>query len=137
MLFFGFGGFLVGMAVLIFSAGRMERGDELWRLRLDHPSFRNGLEAGLGYALLTGRSPSRSRAMGNAALYSGETAIKAQQLPGAQAAHVQGGLIEAVEILVEAGLFDNENLLPKLQDAVEFTAGELPESVGLPPVFHV
>ena len=36
------------------------------------------------YALLTGRSPANSRALGNAALYSGRNAIKKEQQPGAQ-----------------------------------------------------
>jgi arylsulfatase A-like enzyme len=36
------------------------------------------------YALLTGRSPARSGAMGNGALHSGKTAIKAAEQPGAQ-----------------------------------------------------
>jgi hypothetical protein len=52
LLFYGFGWFLVNTAILIFSAGRMERGDELWRLRLERPAFRQGLDAGLVYVLL-------------------------------------------------------------------------------------
>jgi len=36
------------------------------------------------YALLTGRSPGRSRALGNSAFYGGSTRLKAQQLDGAQ-----------------------------------------------------
>ncbi|MCG8584622.1 MAG: sulfatase [Pirellulales bacterium] len=36
------------------------------------------------YALMTGRSPARSRALGNGALYGGKTAIKAEEQPGAQ-----------------------------------------------------
>ena len=36
------------------------------------------------YALLTGRSPAHSRALGNGALYNGRTAIDAVQHPGAQ-----------------------------------------------------
>ena len=36
------------------------------------------------YALLTGRSPANSGAMGNGALYNGKTALSAKELPGAQ-----------------------------------------------------
>ncbi|MEW4455262.1 sulfatase [Bremerella sp. JC817] len=36
------------------------------------------------YALLTGRSPGHSKALGNEALYSGKTALSAEKLPGAQ-----------------------------------------------------
>ena len=36
------------------------------------------------YALLTGRSPAQSKALGNGALFGGKTAIKAEQQPGAQ-----------------------------------------------------
>lgn len=50
--FYAFGWSLIGAAILFFSAGRVERGDELWRLRLERPAFRTGLDAGLVYLLL-------------------------------------------------------------------------------------
>lgn len=50
--YFAFGWVLVAMAILFFSAGRIERGDELWRLRLARPQFRRGLDAGLVYLSL-------------------------------------------------------------------------------------
>lgn len=50
--YYAFGWSLLAAAILFFSAGRVERGDELWRLRLDRPAFRAGLDAGLVYLLL-------------------------------------------------------------------------------------
>lgn len=51
--YFAFGWLLLAMSILIFSAGRVERGDELWRLRLARPRFRRGLDAGLVYLALS------------------------------------------------------------------------------------
>lgn len=51
-LYYAFGWSLLALAILIFSAGRVERGDELWRLRLERPVFRRGLDAGLVFGLL-------------------------------------------------------------------------------------
>lgn len=52
MVLYMLGWGLVLFAMLIFSAGRIERGDELWRLRYSVPAFRRGLDAGLTYLLL-------------------------------------------------------------------------------------
>jgi hypothetical protein len=64
-----FGWLLTVSGEIIFFAGRVERGDELWRLRSAHPAFRTGIDAGLVTVLLAagwlGASLALADAMGN------------------------------------------------------------------------